>query len=79
MSIPNNPLVELVIQDIISANSTKADKPFFNTSFDRESIANFYTIDFSSPLACHYFKEWKNSSIKDNTGLPLDNLMSKQK
>lgn len=52
MSIPNNLLAKFAMQDIISINSTKATKLYFNTLFDIKSIVNFYTISFSSFLAC---------------------------
>lgn len=78
MFIPNNPLAELAMQDIISANSVKAPKPFFNTSFDIESMANFYTMSSSFSLACHYSKEHENSSIEDNISQPPDDLPSGQ-
>lgn len=66
MSIFNDLLVEFVIQDIISANSTRIIKPFFNTLINIQSMTNFYAIDSSFLLTCHYSKEHKNSSIKNN-------------
>lgn len=52
MSIPDNPLAKLIIQDIFSANSAKATKSCFNTLFDIKNIANFYAIGFSFLLTC---------------------------
>lgn len=67
MSILHDPLVELIMQDIINANSVRAAKPFFNISFDIKSMANFYAMGFSSFLTYYHFKERKNSSIEANT------------
>lgn len=75
MSIFNDPLTGLVIQDIISINSTKATEPFFNILFDIESMPNFYAIDSSFLLNYYHSKERKNSSIEDNTSQLPDDLM----
>lgn len=79
MSILDDPLAELAMQDVISANSARAAEPSFNTSFDTESIANFYAMGSSSPLTCHYSEERENSSIEDNTSQPADDLAPGQK
>lgn len=76
MSIYNDPLAELAMQDIISANSARATEPFFNTLFDTESMANFYAMGSCSLLTCHHFKERENFSIKDNTSQLADDLAS---
>lgn len=60
MSIPNNLLAEIAMQDIIYINSIEATQISFNILFNMESIANFYIISSSSTLACHYFKKYKN-------------------
>lgn len=67
MSIHNNLLAKLAIQDITSANSARAAKLFLNTLFDTKSIINFYAISSSFPFTCYHSKECKNSNIKDNT------------
>lgn len=68
MFILDDPLAELIMQDIISTNSVRVAESFFNTSFNMESIANFYIISSSFFfLTCHYFEKRKNFCIKDNT------------
>lgn len=79
MFIRNDPLVELTMQDIISANSARATEPFFNTSFDTESIANFYAMGSSFHLTRHHSEKRENSIIKDNTSQPADDLAPGQK
>lgn len=60
-------------QDIVNANNIRAIQTSFNTSFDTKNMANFYAIDSSFPLACHYSKKNKNLIIKDrNSQLPDD-------
>ena len=54
MSIPNNLLAKITIQDIINADSARATQTLFNTLFDTESIINFYVMGSSSSLACYY-------------------------
>ncbi len=41
ISIPNNPLAEIAMQDIINANSARATQTPFNTLFDMENMVNF--------------------------------------
>lgn len=79
MFIPNNLLTKLTMQDMLIANSVRAAKPFFNTSFDTKNIANFYAMGSNSLLTCHHFKKHKNSNIKDNTSQPPDDLALGQK
>ncbi len=67
MSIPNNPLAEIAMQDIVNADSARVTQSLFNTLFVMENMANFYVMNSSSPLACHYFKERKDSNIEDDT------------
>lgn len=47
MSIPNDFLAKLAMEDIINANSTGIIKLFCNTLFDIKNLANFYKISFS--------------------------------
>lgn len=79
MSISNDCLTELVMQDIISTNSAKTTQPSFNTLFNIETIADFYLISSSSFLACHHCKKRKNFGIKDNTSQLQDALALGQK
>lgn len=79
MFIFNNLLTEFVIQDIISANSARAAKPFFNILFDIKNITNVYIMSSSFSLTHYHSKECKNSGIKDNTNKLSDNLALKQK
>lgn len=79
MSIPNDPLAEVAIQDIINVDSIRAVQTSFHTLFNTESMANFYTIGPSSSLACHPFKEYKNSTIEDSTNQPSNKLALAQK
>lgn len=67
MSIHDDLLAELIIQDIICVNSAKAFKPFFSILFDTKNMANFYTIGSSSSLTHYHSKEYQNSSIENNT------------
>lgn len=67
MSILNDLLVKVVMQDIINANSIRAMQNSFNTLFNIKSIANFYAMGFNLPLVCYYFERFKNSTIKDST------------
>lgn len=60
MSICNDFLTELIIQDIIKANSTKATKFFLNILCYTKSMANFYAMGFSFFLTYHYFKEYQD-------------------
>lgn len=66
ISIPNDPSAELTIQDIIRANSARAAELSFNTLFDIEIIANFYTMGSNSFLTYYYSEKCKNSSIEVN-------------
>ena len=77
MSIPNDPLAAM--QDIVNANSTRTTQNSFNTLFDPESMANFYTIGFNSLLSCYYCKECEDLIIEDVTSEPPNDLMTKQK
>ncbi len=79
MSIFNDPLAEIAIQDIVNADSVKATQISFNTLFDTESMVNFYVIGSSSPLACHHSEEHKNSNIEDGISQPQDDLAPGQK
>lgn len=66
MFILNNLLTKLTIQDIISANNARVAEPFFNTSFNTKSMANFYAINSGFLLIYYHLKKCKNSSIGDN-------------
>ncbi len=79
ISIPNDPLVEIAMQDIVNADSARATQNPFNTLFNTESMANFYTMSSSSPLACHHSEEREDSNIEDNTSQPPDVLAPGQK
>lgn len=79
MSIPNNLLVKLAMQDITSTNSVKTAEPIFNTLFDTKNITNFYAIGLSSLLAHQHFKKHKNASIKGNMSQLSDDLVPEQK
>lgn len=79
MSISNNLLAKLAMQDIISVNNTRAIEPFFNILFDTKSITNFYAIDSSFILTYYYSKERENSIIKDNISQQIDDLVLRQK
>ncbi len=74
MSIPNNPLAEIAMQDIVNADSARAIQTPFNTSFDIESIANFYVMGSSSSLAFYYSEECKDLTIEDDTSQPPNDL-----
>lgn len=74
MSILNNPLAEITIQDIVNANSARATYNAFNTIFNMENMSNFYAINSISSLACHHSEEHKDSNIEDDTSQPLDDL-----
>ncbi len=67
MSIPDNLLAEIVIQDIVNTDSTRATQTPFNTSFKIETIANFYTMDSNSLLTCHHSEEHEDSNIENDT------------
>lgn len=67
------------MQNIISINSARVFKPFFNILFDIKDIINFYIIRSSSFLTCHYSEKYKNSSIKDNISQSPDDWMLRQK
>ncbi len=56
MSIPNDLLAEIAMHDIVNADSARATQTSFNTSFNSESMVNFYAIGSSSYLA-YYFSE----------------------
>ncbi len=79
MSIPNHPLAEIAMQDIINADSARATQTPFNTLVDTESMANFYVVGSCFLLACHYSEECEDSNIEDNTSQPPDDLASEQK
>ncbi len=79
MSIPNDPLAEIAIQNIVNADSARTTQTPFNTSFDTESITNLYAMGSSSPLACDHSEERENSTIEDDTSQPPDDLASGQK
>lgn len=66
MSISNDPLTKLIIQDIINTNNARATGFFFNTEINIKSLANFYVMSFSYFLTYYYFEECKNFNIKDN-------------
>ena len=73
MSIPNDPLAMVAKQDIVNLNNIRAVQTSFNTSFGTKNMANFYAIDSSFSLACHYSEKNKNLIIKDrNSQLPDD-------
>ncbi len=74
MFIPDDPLAEIVIQDIVNADSARATQTFFNTLFNMESMANFYIMGSSSPLACHNSEEREDSNIEDDISPLLDDL-----
>ena len=74
MSISNDPLAEIAMQNIVNANSAKATQTPFNTSFDTESMTNFYAMGFSFPLAYYYSEEHEDSTIEDDTSQPPHNL-----
>lgn len=67
------------MQDIVNADSVKAIQTPFNTSFDIESMANFYAIGSTFPLAYYYSKERKDLTIEDDISLSPDDLISEQK
>ena len=77
--IPNNPLAKIAMQDIVNINSARATQTLFNILFDTKNIANFYIISSSSLLAHYYSEERKDSTIKDDTNQPPDNLALRQK
>ena len=62
------------MQDIVNADSARAAQTFFNTSFNTDSMANFYTIDSSFLLACHHFEKNENLIIEDSNSQPLNDL-----
>ncbi len=55
ISIPDDPLAEIAMQDIVNADSARATQTSSNTLFDTESMANFYAMGSSSPLAWQSF------------------------
>lgn len=68
MSIFNDLLVEIVIEDLVNVDSTGVIQTPFNISFDIKSMANFYAICSSFLLkACYYFQKCKNLTIKNDT------------
>lgn len=79
MSIPNNLLAEVAMQDIINANSTRIAQTSFNNLFNIESMTNFYIMGSSSLLACHYSEKYKNMTIEDKKSQPSDDLVQVQK
>lgn len=79
MSIFNDLLVEIVMEDLVNVNSTGVIQTPFNISFDIKSMANFYAIYSSFLLACYYFQEYKNLTIKNNTNQLSNNLALGQK
>ncbi len=79
ISIPDDPLAEIAMQDIVNADSARATQTLFNTLFDTESMANSYAIGSSSPLVCHHSEERKDSNIEDDISQPSDDLAPGQK
>ncbi len=80
MSIPDDPLAEIAMQDIaVNANSTRATQTPFSISFDTESMTNFYAMGSSSPLTCYYPEEHEDSTIEDDTSQPPDDLAPRRK
>ncbi len=74
MSIPDDPLAEIAMQDIVNADSARATQTSFNTSFNIESMANFYAIGSSSFLTCYHSEEREDLTIEDNTSQPPNDL-----
>lgn len=66
MSISDDLLVEIAIQDIGNANSARTTQTLFNILFDMESMGNFYVIDSSSLSTCYHSKEYKDWNIENN-------------
>ena len=74
ISIPDDPLAEIVMQDIVNADSIRASQILFNTLYDIENMANFYAMGFSSSLACYHSEKREDLTIEDDTSQPPDDL-----
>ncbi len=75
ISIPNDLLAEIAMQDIVNADSaTRATQTPFNTSFDIESMVNFYVMGSSFPLACYHSEKCEDLTIENDTSQPPDDL-----
>lgn len=80
MSISDNVSIEDTMQGIARADSAKIINTSFNTSFDTESLADFFAMSSSSPLPSEPLSKACGSMfIKDNTTLPCKNLALVQK
>ncbi len=74
MSIPDDPLTEITMQDIINADNARATQTPFNSLFDMKSMANFYAMSSSSPLTCHHSEKREDLNIEDDISQPPDDL-----